>query len=332
MSQDLAFRRKVIYIAIVALLLYPLFRLGQPATTIQPGRRPGPAAGGQQPVPGRPGRNRSRRRIDEAGHAGNARRGGQPAVGKGQRLQDEVEDWDNLSATLNQITKLQPNFISVWEFQAHNLSYNVSVEFDDYRHRYHWVKKGISFLIDGIRHNRDNPRLLHQTGWFIGQKIGRADEHVHFRRMFREDQDFHDELTPQRGGGRRQGVRRPARQLAGRPAVVSAGLRSGGRQGHAAERQEPADLPRRRADVLHQLRFDHRGGGHPRAGRSAGLAGSRQGLGRVRAAADPDLVGPQHSIGRPGGRRRRGRGTEPPVGRADGQRCGSSSARRSSSN
>lgn len=40
----------------------------------------------------------------------------------------KVEDWTNLSATLEQMTKLQPNFYSVWDFQAHNLSYNISVE------------------------------------------------------------------------------------------------------------------------------------------------------------------------------------------------------------
>ena len=34
----------------------------------------------------------------------------------------KVEDWVNLSATLEQMTKLQPNFYSVWDFQAHNLS------------------------------------------------------------------------------------------------------------------------------------------------------------------------------------------------------------------
>ena len=45
----------------------------------------------------------------------------------------KTESWDKLSATLNQIAKLQPNYITVWEFQAHNLSYNVSAEFDDYR-------------------------------------------------------------------------------------------------------------------------------------------------------------------------------------------------------
>ena len=55
----------------------------------------------------------------------------------------KVEDWANLSATLEQMTKLQPNFYSVWDFQAHNLSYNISVEFDDYRDRYAWVIKGI---------------------------------------------------------------------------------------------------------------------------------------------------------------------------------------------
>ena len=55
----------------------------------------------------------------------------------------KVEDWTNLSATLEQMTKLQPNFYSVWDFQAHNLSYNISVEFDDYHDRYAWVIKGI---------------------------------------------------------------------------------------------------------------------------------------------------------------------------------------------
>ena len=29
----------------------------------------------------------------------------------------KVEDWTNLSATLEQMTKLQPNFYSIWDFQ-----------------------------------------------------------------------------------------------------------------------------------------------------------------------------------------------------------------------
>ena len=110
----------------------------------------------------------------------------------------KVEDWANLSATLEQMTKLQPNFYSVWDFQAHNLSYNISVEFDDYHDRYAWVMKGIEFLRQGIAFNTREPRLLGRMGWFIGQKIGRADEKVQYRRLFKADDDFHDRDDPDR--------------------------------------------------------------------------------------------------------------------------------------
>jgi hypothetical protein len=43
----------------------------------------------------------------------------------------KVEDWTNLTATLEQLAKLQPNFITFWKFQAWNLTYHGSVEFDD---------------------------------------------------------------------------------------------------------------------------------------------------------------------------------------------------------
>ena len=87
------------------------------------------------------------------------------------------EDWANFAATLNQIIKVQPHFISVWIHQAWNMSYNVSVEFDDYRERYRWVIKGINYLKQGIKYNKNEPRLVWETGWTISQKIGRADEH-----------------------------------------------------------------------------------------------------------------------------------------------------------
>jgi hypothetical protein len=110
----------------------------------------------------------------------------------------KVEDWTNLSATLEQLTKLQPNFYSVWDFQAHNLSYNISVEFDDYHDRYAWVMKGIEFLRDGIFLNTNEPRLLGKMGWFIGQKIGKADEKFQYRRLFKQDDDFHERDRPGR--------------------------------------------------------------------------------------------------------------------------------------
>jgi hypothetical protein len=103
----------------------------------------------------------------------------------------KVEDWTNLTATLEQLAKLQPNFITFWKFQAWNLTYNVSVEFDDYRDRYFYVRRGIQFLQKGESYNVDNPVLLWDLGWFAGQKIGRADEYVQYRRLFKADDDFH---------------------------------------------------------------------------------------------------------------------------------------------
>jgi len=110
----------------------------------------------------------------------------------------KVEDWTNLSATLEQMIKLQPNFYSIWDFQAHNLSYNISVEFDDYHDRYAWVMKGIEFLRQGISFNLREPRLLGRMGWFIGQKIGRSDEKKQYRRLFKADDDFHERDRPGR--------------------------------------------------------------------------------------------------------------------------------------
>jgi hypothetical protein len=101
------------------------------------------------------------------------------------------EDWAKYEATLNQIAVVQPHFISVWIHLAWNLSYNVSVEFDNYRDRYHWVIEGIKYLQKGYSNNNSESRLLWETGWTVSQKIGRADEHKQFRRLFKEDDEFH---------------------------------------------------------------------------------------------------------------------------------------------
>ena len=142
----------------------------------------------------------------------------------------KIEDWTNLTATLEQLAKLQPNFITFWKFQAWNLTYNVSVEFDDYRDRYYYVRRGIKFLKEGEHYNGDNPQLLWDLGWFIGQKIGRADEHVQYRRLFKEDDDFHpaDRTLDERDNW-----------LVGKEWYLT-GDRRGGQQGQEPRPQEPA--------------------------------------------------------------------------------------------
>jgi hypothetical protein len=105
----------------------------------------------------------------------------------------KTEDWTAFQATLEQLARLQPYFIKVWEYQAWNLSYNVSVEVDNVRDRFYYVKQGIKYLKEGIGFNRENPTLLDDLGWFTGNKVGRADEHVIYRRLFKLDEDLNPE-------------------------------------------------------------------------------------------------------------------------------------------
>src|SRR5439155_9997477 len=196
MSRNAAFTRKVAYISAIALLLLPIAAISQPAT-LNPGKA-GHSPGGVLSKL-RSGYNLAQAELGEIDPASETmklstlglRGVAANILWNWANYYKKVEDWDKLEMTVNQIIRLQPNFVEVWDFQAHNLSYNVSVEFDDYRMRYQWVKKGIEFLILGTHYNREEPGLLRQLGWFVGQKIGRADEHLQFRRMFRDDKDFH---------------------------------------------------------------------------------------------------------------------------------------------
>jgi len=196
MSRNASFYRKIAYITAIAVLLLPLAALSQPAAV-------DPAGGGS------PGGKLSQLRakfdlsqaelgeIDPASETMKLATLGLRGVAANilwiyANHYKKVEDWDKLELTVQQIIRLQPNFLEVWDFQAHNLSYNVSVEFDDYRMRYQWVKKGIDFLIEGTHYNRQEPGLLNQVGWYTGQKVGRSDEQKQFRRMFKTDTDFHE--------------------------------------------------------------------------------------------------------------------------------------------
>ena len=199
MNRNTSFLRKVIYGGLIVALLIPLYVLGHPASS---------SPQGQSGSGGVLAQLRSQHDlaqanlgdIDPASESMKLATLGLRGVAANilwEKANEykKKEDWDSLSATLNQITKLQPNFLSVWEFQGHNLAYNVSAEFDDFRHRYLWVKRGIDFLITGTDYNSREPRLPHNVGWFFGQKLGRADEYVQFRKMFRDDKDYHVALN-----------------------------------------------------------------------------------------------------------------------------------------
>jgi len=199
MSSRRSFIRKIIYLLLICLLLFPLHWLSQPATNTARG------------VQGKPGGVLAQMRTKY--HLSQARLGevdpgsvtiklatlgmrGLAADILWEKANDYKmkKDWTNFGATLNQITKVQPNFINIWMNQAWNLSYNISVEFDDYRERYRWVIKGFNFLDEGIKYNEGQPRLLWEMGRMVSQKIGKADEVKQFRRLFAEDSDYRDSL------------------------------------------------------------------------------------------------------------------------------------------
>jgi hypothetical protein len=194
MNKNLAFRRKVFYLAGIVVLLLALIVLGQPASHGTGGQSEG---GKLAQVRAEHGFAEAQLgEIDPASQTIKLATLGLRGMASNYLWEKAnkykmKKDWGNFGATLNQITKLEPHFVNVWRFQAWNLSYNCSVEFDDYRERYRWVIKGVDYLQDGIRINKMEVKLLTDTAWVLSQKIGRADEWQQFRQLFKADDDFH---------------------------------------------------------------------------------------------------------------------------------------------
>ncbi len=204
MSGSSTFIRKIIYVAGIAILLIPLSLISRPAiraSTDDSGKVVREDQGGKLSQL-RDDYNLSQAKlmeIDPTSETMKLASVGLRGIAVNMLWMQAMEhrkkqNWDQLRSTLNALIKIQPNFIKVWEYQAHNLSYNISVEFDDYEYRYHWVKEGIKFLTEGLPYNYRNHRITDNLGFFSGMKIGRSDEKLQFRRLFRKDKDFRDEL------------------------------------------------------------------------------------------------------------------------------------------
>lgn len=198
MTRSSGFRNKLIYLAVLIAMLIPLYLLGQPASG-------GTGDAGGQLTQMRTKYNIAESELGDINPASETMKlatlglRGVAATLLWNKAQTYTvnHEWDRLKATLNNIALLQPHYEKVWEFQAHNLSYNVSSQFDDYRQRYSMVREGIEFLTRGVEQNRKAPRLVWYTGWFYGQKIGMSDEKRQFRRLFSEDTPQHDALREQ---------------------------------------------------------------------------------------------------------------------------------------
>jgi hypothetical protein len=188
-----AFRRKVLYLLLMAALLLPLTIISRPATT---GSEPESGSRGGILAQLRAEHRLSQTQLGEIDPTSETLklatfglRGVAANLLWEKAREDQMKaNWTSLHATLKQISNLQPNFVSVWRFQAWNLSYNVSVEWDNYKDRYFWVIQGIKYLDEGQKHNDTEVRLLRDEGWFTGYKIGKSDEYRQFRVLFRNDE------------------------------------------------------------------------------------------------------------------------------------------------
>ena len=190
-----SFTRKIIYIALIACLLIPLSMIARPASV-------DPNSGGQL-ADLREKFELSQGQMTEIDPASETMKLvslGLRGIAVNMLWMQSMEhkkkrNWDGVESTLNVLVKIQQNFIKVWEYQAHNMSYNISMEFDDFEYRYRWVKKGISFLTKGLKPNFRDHRMTDNLGQFTGLKLGVADEKKQFRRIFRNDTPFHDEMA-----------------------------------------------------------------------------------------------------------------------------------------
>jgi hypothetical protein len=91
------------------------------------------------------------------------------------------------------ITDLEPHFSQVWQFQAWNMAYNISIKFKDFPDRWRWVDRGIELLRDdGLRYNPDDVSIYRDLAWIFQHKMGQNldDANMYFKQQWAE------EMTP----------------------------------------------------------------------------------------------------------------------------------------
>jgi len=104
---------------------------------------------------------------------------------RADRLKEQGQFFD-AKQLADWITTLQPRFASVWEFQAWNMAYNISVAIPATQpdQRWHWVKNGYELLRDqGIELNPKSILLYRELARIFQDKIGgvRDDAHKYYK-------------------------------------------------------------------------------------------------------------------------------------------------------
>jgi len=103
---------------------------------------------------------------------------------RSERLKEEGKNYEAYQLS-SLICKLQPRFASVWDFNAWNMAYNISVNYYTPEARWQWVRNGILLLRDeGIKYNPKSVTLYKTLAFIYWHKIGDFldDEHMNYKR------------------------------------------------------------------------------------------------------------------------------------------------------
>lgn len=105
---------------------------------------------------------------------------------RAEKLKEEGQFFDARQIA-EWITTLQPRFAAVWDFQAWNMAYNISVAVprENWEERWMWVRNGYELLRDeGIEQNPHSILLYRSLAWIFQHKIGGVtdDCHKHYKR------------------------------------------------------------------------------------------------------------------------------------------------------
>ncbi|GAH42237.1 unnamed protein product, partial [marine sediment metagenome] len=96
--------------------------------------------------------------------------------------------WWNVKTYHEIIAHLQPNFPSVYVFNAWNLAYNLSVQWHELVSKYLWVLDGVRYAQKGMWINPGSPDIMFQLADIYDQKLGRSrPERFYYRQRFAED-------------------------------------------------------------------------------------------------------------------------------------------------
>jgi len=103
---------------------------------------------------------------------------------RAEKLKDDGQYFDALHLA-RMICALQPNLASVWDFQAWNMAYNISVTLPTPQQRWNWVRAGYELLRDkGLQYNPHSLKIYRSLAWTFQHKIGAvSDDHHRYYKL-----------------------------------------------------------------------------------------------------------------------------------------------------